>query len=84
MPHPIFQIDEILRLIVEWTCQVSKPAAVEFACCCKAFEEPVLRALWKEISFTSLTHLLPKDVLQSGPPSEHEVGFISSCHYSPN
>ncbi|KAF9784038.1 hypothetical protein BJ322DRAFT_1219546 [Thelephora terrestris] len=68
MPHLIFQIDEILRPIAEYIGQVSRPTAVEFARCCRAFEEPALRPLWESTTLGNLMYALPKDVLHFGGP----------------
>lgn len=59
MPHQIFRIDEILRIIVWYTREISDSTAISFACCCKAFEEPVLSLLWTYKSFEVLVKLLP-------------------------
>lgn len=79
MTHLIFQIDEILRLIAECVGQVSKSAAVEFARCCRAFEEPALRPLWEDTTLVNLMYVLPKDVLCFGGPGLRLVGSLS--HY---
>ena len=57
MPHRIFEIDEILRVIVWHTRNTSEVATVSLACCCKAFEEPALSLLW--VSKSGLGDLLP-------------------------
>jgi hypothetical protein len=77
MPHLIFQIDEILRLIAEFIGQVSRPAAVEFARCCRAFEEPALRPLWEDTTLGNLMCVLPKDVLHFTGPGIYMVGLLS-------
>ena len=58
MPHRIFEIDEILRIIAWHTKEISESAAISFACCCKAFEEPVLRPLWVHKPLQVLAKLL--------------------------
>ena len=77
MPHLIFQIDEILRPIAEYVGQASRPTAVEFACCCKTFEEPALRPLWESTTLEHLTHVLPRDVLYFGNPGMCVVCLLS-------
>ena len=77
MPHLIFQIDEILRPIAEYVGQVSRSTAVEFARCCKAFEEPALRPLWENTTLGNLMHVLPMDVLCFGSPGICAVGLFS-------
>ena len=80
MPHLIFQIDEILRPIAEYIGQVSRPAAVEFARSCRAFEEPALRPLWENTTLGNLMYVLPKDVLYFGGPGLCVV--CSLCRHS--
>ena len=79
MPHLIFQIDEILRPIAEYVGQASRPTAVEFARCCRAFEEPALRPLWESTTLGNLMHVLPVDVLCFGSPGICVVCLLS--HY---
>lgn len=72
MPHRIFEIDEILRIIVWYTREISDSTAISFACCCKAFEEPVLSLLWACKSFEVLAKLLPSlSTHESGSASPH-------------
>ena len=77
MPHLIFQIDEILRLIAGYIGHASKPAAVEFARCCRAFEEPALRPLWEDTTLVNLMYVLPKDALYFGGPGIYVVCSLS-------
>ena len=77
MPHLIFQIDEILRPIAEYVGQVSRPAAVEFARCCRAFEEPALRPLWENTTLVNLMCVLPEDALHFGGPGMCVVCLLS-------
>lgn len=73
MPHLVFQIDEILRPIAENVGRVSKPTAVKFARCCRAFEEPALRPLWENATLENLMYVLPADVLYFSGPGLHVV-----------
>jgi hypothetical protein len=60
MHHRIFDIDEILRHIVSCVMRTDeRKATINFACCCKAFEEPALSAVWERQNLVSLTRLLP-------------------------
>jgi len=79
MTHLIFQIDEILRPIAEYVGQVSRPAAVEFARCCRAFEEPALRPLWENTTLGNLMYVLPNDVLYFGNPGICVVCLVYRC-----
>ena len=56
MPHPIFKIDELLRLIIDELVETSQGSAVSLALTCRSLEEPALRSLWKKQS--SLLDLL--------------------------
>lgn len=78
MPHLIFQIDEILRPIADYVGQASRPTAVEFARCCRAFEEPALRPLWESTTVGNLMYVLPGDVLCFGGPGLSVVSSLSS------
>lgn len=82
MPHLVFQIDEILRPIAEYVGQASRPAAVEFARCCRAFEEPALRPLWENTTIGNLMYVLPKDILYFGGPGLCVVSLLSSYSLS--
>lgn len=79
MPHLIFQIDEILRPIAEYIGQVSRPTAIDFARCCRTFEEPALRPLWENTTLGNLMHVLPEDVLYFGGPGICMVCVLSGC-----
>ena len=78
MPHRIFEIDEILRVIVWYTRDVdtSEVTTVSLACCCKAFEEPALSLLWVRTYLSGLLHLFPSiTTLTTDPtarPTEEE------------
>jgi len=68
-PHRIFEIDEILRVIVWYTRFASKVTTVSFACCCKAFEEPALSLLWVGKSLKDLLPLLPSILTPTTEPA---------------
>ena len=60
MPHPIVEIDELARLVIDELVETSPPAAVSFALTCRSLEEPTLRSLWKQQpSLTNLVRVLP-------------------------
>ena len=48
MPHPIVEIDELVRLVIDELVQISPQAAVSLALTCRSLEEPTLSSLWKE------------------------------------
>ena len=61
MPHPIVEIDELLRLVIEELVQISPPTAVSFAVSCRFLEEPTLSSLWKhQSSLRTLVKVLPQ------------------------
>lgn len=66
--HLIFEIDEILRYIAERIADSSPTSAVSFACCCKAFDEPALNPLWRDICVVQLVQILPEDITGSFNP----------------
>ena len=68
MPHRIFEIDEILRVIVWYTGHISDATTVSLACCCKAFEEPALSPLWFRKSLNELLPLLPSILTDAQKP----------------
>ena len=72
MPHRIFEIDEILRVIVWYARDTSEVTTVSLACCCKAFEEPALSLLWVNKSLTELLALLPSILTPTARPTEEE------------
>lgn len=60
MPHPVFQIDELLRLIIDHLVNTCPSAAVSFAATCRSLEEPTLSSLWKrQYYFNTLLGVLP-------------------------
>jgi len=76
MPHRIFKITELTRLIAGHllltTCQKS---AVSLACACRYLEEPVLSTLWEtQHSFCILLEVLPKETWElERRPTEYVV-----------
>ena len=68
--HACLNVDEILRFIAnELVESGSWQTAVALACCCRAFEDPVLDVLWE--TEDCLTHLLgtfPQDIWDPGEP----------------
>lgn len=60
MPHPIIEIDELLRLVIDELIETSPRAAVSFALTCRSLEEPTLSSLWKlQHSLPDLVKVLP-------------------------
>jgi len=60
MPHAVFGIDELLRLVIDEIVETSPSTAVSFALTCRSFEEPTLRSLWKlQDSLITLVKVLP-------------------------
>jgi len=69
MPHKIFEIDEILRIIVQHTRDTSETTTVSLACCCKSFEEPAFSLLWVKKPFNRLAALF-LSILTRAPTEE--------------
>jgi len=60
MPHPIVEIDELVRLVIDELVEMSPPAAVSFALTCRSLEEPTLKSLWKQQpSLNNIVNVLP-------------------------
>ena len=60
MPHPIFEIDELISLVIDDLVEISPPTAVSLALTCRSLEEPTLRSLWKrQFSLSVLVCVLP-------------------------
>lgn len=64
MPHKVFEIDETLRLIAGHIAHLGGSSAISFACCCRAFEEPVLSLCWEYQPLDKLASVLPEGVLK--------------------
>jgi len=69
MPHRIFEIDEILRVIVWYTRETSEATTVSLACCCKVFEEPALSPLWACKSLNEFLPFFPSVLTNAQNPS---------------
>lgn len=63
MPHKVFEVDEILRPIAGYVVDLDGSSAIALACCCKAFEEPVLSLYWECQRLDKLASVLPEGVL---------------------
>ena len=46
MPHQIFKIDELVRLVIHELVETSPRTAVSFALTCRSLDEPTLSSLW--------------------------------------
>ena len=61
MPHPIVEIDELVRPIIDYLVEISPQSTVSFALACQSLEEPALSSLWKQqSSLITLLHVLPQ------------------------
>lgn len=74
MPHKVLTIDELLRLIAAYVVDTDPSSAVALACCCKAFEDPVLGLHWQYQSLDNLAAVLPTGILRRS-------GIDVSPHY---
>jgi len=60
MPYQIFEIDELVRLVIDELVETSPRTAVSFALTCRSLEEPTLSSLWRKgPSLTDLVMVLP-------------------------
>ena len=65
MPHPIVEIDELVRLVINELVETSPGTAVSFALTCRSLEEPTLSSLWKcQWSLDRLLRVLPSCTLR--------------------
>lgn len=64
MPHKVFEVDEILRPIAGYVVDLGGSSAIALACCCRAFEEPVLGLYWECQRLDKLANVLPEGVLK--------------------
>ena len=63
MPHPIVEIDELVRLVIDDLVKISPQSAVSFALTCRFIEEPTLSSLWKRReSLDCLLRVLPQHI----------------------
>lgn len=74
MSHKVLTIDELLRLIAAYLVDTDPSSAVALACCCKAFEDPVLDLHWQHQSLDKLASVLPAGILRRS-------GIDVSPHY---
>ena len=79
MPHPVFEIDELLRLFIDKLVETSPRTAVSFALTCRSFEEPTLSSLWEQQhSLTDLVKVLPN---HTWVRDEHGAeSIVSGCN----
>ena len=72
--HVSLNVDEIMRLIAcELVVSRGRAAAVALACCCKAFEDPVLDVLWEtQGRLAPLLKCFPQEVWK-----EEDGSFVS-------
>ena len=84
MPHKVFEIDEILRLITGHAVDLGGSAPVALACCCKVFEEPTLSLYWEDRRLDQLANVLPKGVLKRSGPNTSPYYVCASGHSGPS
>ncbi|KAF9643754.1 hypothetical protein BDM02DRAFT_3122990 [Thelephora ganbajun] len=64
MSHPVFGINELLRLVIDELIEDSLSTALSFAVACRSFEEPTLSSLWEhQDSLIVLLEVLPNHTL---------------------
>ena len=83
MPHPIFEIDELLRLIIDELVNISPRAVVSFALTCRSLEEPTLSLLWKrQRSLANLVKVLPQYSWIEGKRNVRSL--VGGCDFLPD
>jgi len=81
MPHQIFEIDELLGLVIDELVEISPQTAVSFALACRSFEEPALSSLWREKrSLTDLVKVLPNHTWVQDKYGN--ASTVSGCNFS--
>jgi len=61
MPHPIVEVDELVRPVIDHLVGISPSSAVSFALTCRSLEEPTLSSLWRrQSSLIKLVEVLPQ------------------------
>ena len=64
LPHRVFKISELARLVALELVLVSQESVASLACTCRYLEEPALSTLWaKQVSLSSLLKALPGKTL---------------------
>ena len=62
MPHRVFKISELTRVIASHLTPAGSGSAVNPACSCRCLEEPVLSTLWEtQPSLQTLLKVLPEE-----------------------
>ena len=80
MPHPILEIDELLRLVVDALVETSPRSAVSFAITCRSLEELTLCSLWKKQ--WSLTHLMKVLPAHTWVQDWRGISLVSGYNFS--
>jgi len=77
MPPPIFEIDELMRLVIDYLVVMNPLSAVSFALTCRSLEEPTLSALWRQQQhlLIPLLRVLPQFT------KEGDVYVVSGCNF---
>ena len=87
MPRSIFEIDELLRPVIDELVGTSPRTAVSFALTRRSHEEPMLSSLWKQqSSLTTPVKALPQ-LIWIGEEGHFVSGceppHVMSCNHSP-
>ena len=74
MPHRIFKISELTRVIANHLVLISPKSAVDLACTCRYIEEPTLNMLWEtQWSLCTLLKVLPQETWLSSHSIKRRV-----------
>jgi len=80
MPHPIVEIDELMRLVIDELVETSPQTVVSFALTCRSLEEPTLSSLWREKrSLYDLVKVLPNYIWVQDKHRYEDIRRIVSC-----
>jgi len=77
MPHRVFKISELTRVIASHLTPTSSESAVNLACTCRCLEEPVLSTLWEtQPSLHTLLRVLPEETSWDFEHSTHRERVV--------
>ena len=80
MPCSIFEIDELVRLVIEQLVASSRRTAVSLALTCRSLEEPSLSSLWKQQkSLLVLIKVLPDHIWEVDENTFESI--VSICDF---
>ena len=83
MPHPFFEIDDLVRPVIDDLVKTSRRSAVSLALTCRSLEEPALSSLWKrQNSLIILVKVLPNHAWARDNNGIETI--VSGCNFPAN